>query len=420
VPSPIGRSLPLRQYFSEDERAAHSKEAELSAVAWMRETVVRSSHIARLRVVPMNVWASVILAFSLSAIAHAPTSVPSYYSDFNAFWGRPEIQALKMPYVDFAFEYPPLSGLVLYTSMLTSQMKSVTVWYLSYLVWLAVFTVLLAYGSCKLCELTGADKSKVVTRVFLTGSMITYLVYNFDVILAALLTLALCAFLVNRKKLSAVLLGLGIATKLFPIMVLPIFLKQLGRKREVLAYVIICGATIACFYLPIALLSFDALWRMLTLTFEGGPENTWLVFFLDYPPFTLMRYVSMAIWLVALAHALTAKGRSLVERAYMMAGGFLFGSWVFTPQMALWLLPFFACLNILPQLAFTIFDLSNAAIMLFFFQFSNQFAPTSPIQWINLVRVAMLAVSLAPLFTGKSTKQLVEWLKAPVTQSILQ
>lgn len=173
----------------------------------------------------------------------------------------------------------------------------------------------------------------------------------------------------------------------------------------------------SCFYLPIAALSFDALWRMLTLTFEGGPENTWLVFFLDYPPFTMMRYVGIAIWLLALAHALTAKNRSMVERAYMMTGGFLLGSWVFTPQMALWLLPLLACLNTLPQIAFTIFDLSNAAMMLFFFQFSNQFSASSPIQWINLIRVGVLAVSLAPYFTGKSLRALLAWLRAPLVSS---
>lgn len=342
--------------------------------------------------------------------------MPNYYSDFNAFYNRPELKALKIPYVDFAFEYPPLSGLVLYTSMIASQMKNSTVWYITYLVWLAVFTALLAFGSCKLCELTGADKNRVVTRVFLTASMISYLVYNFDLILAALLALSMYAFLVNRKKLSAVLLGLGVVTKLFPIMLLPIFLQQLRSKREMLTYTAIAAATVACFYLPIAAISFDALWRMLTLTFTGGPENTWLVFLLDYPPYTVMRYVSITIWLVALAHTLTARGRSLVERSFMMSGAFLFGSWVFTPQMVLWLLPFLACLNVLPQLAFTIFDLSNAAIMLFFFQFTNQFSATSPIQWINLLRVAILAASLVPFLTGKSAMQIIDWLKAPFSR----
>jgi len=380
----------------------------------VKRRIALPRYIAGLITVPANVWAAVILAFSLSAIIHANTSVPNYYNDFNAFWARPEIQALKIPYVEFTFEYPPLSGLVLYTSMLASQMKSTAIWYLTYLVWLAVFTVLLAYASCRLCEFTGADKSRVVTRVFLTGSMISYLVYNFDVILAALLTLSLSALLANRAKLSAVLLGLGVVTKLFPIMLLPIFLQQLRTKRQLLIYTIAVLGTVACFYLPIAILSFDAFWEMLTVTFQGGPENTWLVFFLDYPPYEMMRYVSIAIWLVALAHALTAKKRSLLEKSYMMTGSFLFGSWVFTPQMALWLLPFLACLNTLPQLAFTIFDLSNAAIMLFFFQFTNQFAATSPIQWINLIRTAVLAASLAPFFTGKSGRELLLWLKGPL------
>lgn len=383
-------------------------------VSWR---VCRSRLAATLNVVPSQVWAAALLAFSLSAIMHANTSIPYYYSDFNAFYGRPEIQALGIPYMDFPFEYPPLSGLILYTSMITSQMKSPTIWYVTYLAWLAIFTMLLAYGSCRLCELTGADKNRVITRVFLTGSMIGYLVYNFDIILVALLTLSLCAFMVNRTRLSALFLGLGVVTKLFPIMLLPILMQQLRTRRERLIYPLIVAATMSCFYLPIAALSFDALWRMLTLTFEGGPENTWLVFFFDYPPFTMMRYVGIAIWLLTLAHALTGKNRSMVERAYMMTGGFLLGSWVFTPQMALWLLPLLACMNTLPQIAFTIFDLSNAAMMLFFFQFSNQFSASSPIQWINLIRVGVLAVSLAPYFMGKSLRELLLWLRAPLVSS---
>jgi len=369
-----------------------------------------------LKSVPTNVWAAAMLAFSLSAISHAPTSVPNYYSDFNAFFGRPEVQALGVPYLDFTFEYPPLSGLILYTSMVASQVKSPAIWFGTYLVWLAVFTVLLAYGSCRLCELTSTDKNRVVTRVFLTGSMIGYLVYNFDVIIAAVLTFSLYLFVIGRHKTSAIFLGLGVATKLFPIMLLPIFWQQLRAKRKILVYTAMVMATVSCFYLPIAFFSFDAVWRMLTLTFAGGPENTWLVLFLDYPPYTIMRAVSILIWLLTLAHVLLAKNRSLIERTYMMTGGFLLGSWVFTPQMVLWLLPFFACLNTLPQVAFTVLDLSNAAIMLFFFQFSNQFAPTSPIQWINLVRASILAASLLPFFAGRSVREVLLWLKSPLVK----
>lgn len=322
---------------------------------------------------------------------------------------------MGIPYIGYAFEYPPLSGIVLYSSMLASQMKDTTVWYLVYLSWLAAFTILLAYGSCKLCEFTGADKNRVVTRVFLTASMITYLSYNFDIILAALISLSMYAFLANHRKASAVLLGLGVVTKLSPVMLMPIFLQQLRTKREMLKFLVFFGATLTCFYMPIGLVSSDALWRMFTLTFAGGPENTWLVFFLDYPPYTIMRYASFGIWLLGLVHSLTASGRSLVEKSYMMLATFLLGSWVFTPQMVLWLLPFFACLNVLPQLAFTLLDLSNAAIMLFFFQFSNQFSASSPIQWINLVRELALGVSLIPFFTRRSYRELIAWLAAPFT-----
>jgi len=54
----------------------------------------------------------------LSVFVHSPWTVPSLYSDVGSFWGRSWVSGGQVPNSSPGnfFEYPPISGLILYAA----------------------------------------------------------------------------------------------------------------------------------------------------------------------------------------------------------------------------------------------------------------------------------------------------------------
>ncbi len=354
-------------------------------------------------------WA--VLVFLISVIIHSPTSIPNYYSDFNAFWSRPEIRAMKRPYFDFVFEYPPLSGIIVYVAQNASQMNNVLYWYLSYAASVALFLALMLVCTVKLCRMKGSNPTRVITWVLATPSMIWFGVYNFDVMAAALVVLAVLLMLENRPNASGIALAFAVVAKLYPLTLLPIFLQKIGDKKGIGKFLFSFATTIAAFHLPIFLNNAQLWWDNVSVATKGGMENSWLVFFFDRPElFQWGRAVSVLLMVFGLGRVLLSK-YDFVEKVFLMTGVFLFSSWVYTPQMNIWLLPFFAVINVTSLPIFLAFDLLNTSIILFFFQFTNQFGPQSPIQLIALSRTLLLLSFIMKFLYPEFFRTLIEPLK---------
>ncbi|HYB76199.1 MAG TPA: hypothetical protein VEC08_04500, partial [Nitrososphaerales archaeon] len=138
----------------------------------------------------MNKWEGLLMAISaiatstlISFVIHAPWAVPNIYSDITgSFWGRCWVQAGSLPYIptstaacDYAFEYPTLSGLILYGARLFGS--DILTFYNTVSAMTLVAGVVVAGGSWAIARRLGKSLDPLY---FLMPTFMIYGIYNFD------------------------------------------------------------------------------------------------------------------------------------------------------------------------------------------------------------------------------------------------
>lgn len=267
----------------------------------------------------------------------------------------------RLPYIDTPFEYPPLIGALsaLFSLISPGPATFVTAW---------VIVVALAAGGCAalLAASVGADRAwrywVLAPQLLLLGTV------NFDLLPAALLTLAA---ITQRSRLALVAmlaLALGTLAKLFPAASVPLAAARARRPAPIAAFV----AVLALFYLPTALQPFssasgvgfyavgiraniDSIWGLAERVLGGlGVQNTGVLV--------------LAVTLMGLAATYLAVVLPRGSRALDPAVGFclatialLFWSRLYSPQYSLWLLPFFALL-VVPVRVFALLVLADIGV----------------------------------------------------------
>lgn len=184
---------------------------------------------------------------------------------------------------------------------------------------------------------------------------------NFDALATALATVGLLAWARRRPVLAGVLIGLGAATKLYPLFFLgPILLLCLraGQLRAGLQATAAAAAAWALINLPVAIL-FPAGWaEFFRLNSRRGadPDTLYTVVstFTGWPGFDgvlqpsqtphVLNLVSMTLFLLACAAiawiAMAAPRRPrLAQLCFLVICAFLLVNKVWSPQYSLWLVP---------------------------------------------------------------------------------
>ena len=96
---------------------------------------------------------------------------------------------------------------------------------------------------------------------------------RFDVWPAALTSAALAASVRGRYRLGGAMVGLGTATKIYPIVLLPVLVIVAFRQRSVREAMFVAGAAVgaaAAVLVPFSVASFSGTWRALRVQFTGG------------------------------------------------------------------------------------------------------------------------------------------------------
>jgi hypothetical protein len=96
---------------------------------------------------------------------------------------------------------------------------------------------------------------------------------RFDVWPAALTGAALAAFVRERYRVGGTMLGLGVAAKIYPAVLLPVLVIVAVRRRGVRegVFVVACAvAALAAVLVPFSIASFSGTWRSLRIQFSGG------------------------------------------------------------------------------------------------------------------------------------------------------
>jgi hypothetical protein len=173
--------------------------------------------------------AAVIVGFAVVTVDGDPKiSDTGIYQQYGE-----RIAGGDLPYRDFAVEYPPgaLVPFVLPALFTDTRGQFDGAFVALMLVALAVAASLIVFS----LDALGASAGRMALSVgsFLLGIVLLgpFVLTRFDLYAAALTLAAVCAVLRRHNRLGAVLLGVAIATKIYPAVVLPLLVTRAWRRE---------------------------------------------------------------------------------------------------------------------------------------------------------------------------------------------
>lgn len=329
------------------------------------------------------------------------------YSDLPSLLGNRSIGTGAWAYSgDKPVEYPVITGLVMY---LTAQISHVTTTY--YLLNAALLTLLFI----GVALITARIRPQFGYLLSFTPAVIASLYINWD--LWAIVTLMLSIYWFDRRQyeLSALAIGISIATKFIPIFLIPIALYIFYRQRnfkDAIKYLAITFLTWLIINLPVALTTFDGWWYFYKLNIERVADwgSLWYALSALGVGLTNLNYLSillllacvaaLGIFLFALDYIPT-----LAQIAFIVIAAVTCVSKVYSPQYVLWLAPLalIALIDKRDLPAFWIWQVSEVIYHVAIWQHlatvtGARFGlPVTGYAWISLVRIAATLFLVAVL-----------------------
>jgi uncharacterized membrane protein len=265
------------------------------------------------------------------------------YSDLPALFSERAFGKGQWPYTggDQAVEYPALQGVVMWATAKVSPDGPV-----SYFNFSAILIALLFIASALLVYRIKPDNA-LVYALAPTGVLALFI--NWD--LWAIVTTLLAIYWFDRKQelASAAILGVSIATKFFPIvLLLPIAIIYL-RRQEVKSgarYIAIALGTFIAINIPFALTTPEGWWRFydLNLHREADWGSIWYALSVFGINLTHINYLSILTLLIGVAIVTifllqTREILTLAESSIFIFIILMTVSKVYSPQYVLWLTP---------------------------------------------------------------------------------
>ncbi|MHB8566277.1 MAG: hypothetical protein ACYC7D_00170 [Nitrososphaerales archaeon] len=322
--------------------------------------------------------------FMMSIFIHFPlNNSPMYYSDIvDTFWyqrlsaaGVPSAIS-GIPYITYFFEYPPVCGLILWLGGWASGGNVMIFAAIEFGVLLGFFLLLTHFTYLFLDNLGLGHTRQLIFSVFVP-SILFYGAYNYDIV-QAFFTIAALYFFIARPKyeLSAIFLGLAVATKISPVFLLPLFWQEMRSNSQRIWYTLITGATIAAMNVPFMAAHFSLWLQSYQYLANWGLEDSFLVWIFPENVWNVAKELSLALIVISsLSIYLFLNRKPLLVRAFLITGVFLLFSYIATPQLNLDLLPFFSLVPVVPISLFYLFEITDVLIILTWFIYPN---PTLP------------------------------------------
>jgi len=363
--------------------------------------------------------AGVLLAFGFWE--HFPMIVPNHYTDIASIFWREGIGKGRhgIPYYDYVFEYPVIVGFFTYISSFFGRAMSddfgISMAYYSLAMNLvlsafALGTVVVLY---KLCELVGADKKRMLPYFLVTPTFIMFTIYNWDILAIFFSTLSVYFYLRGQKHHSAISLGLGIASKIYPAVLGPIYLLEEKTWKERFVFFALAASVFAILNAPFVVLRYDVWFGTWRHHMTWGIENSWLIYLFNQMDVNA-HYASLAVLLYLVYKGIAgtsnkaypSQASRILERSFLMNLAWLVSSYVCPPQMALMLLPFLVLMPLAPLWLFYLAEIFNALIIVLWFtpqlNLGNPLVASSPVQLFSAMRqLIWLLFFLRVLYPGK-------------------
>jgi uncharacterized membrane protein len=217
----------------------------------------------------------------------------------------------------------------------------------------------------------------------LAPSLILYAFHNWDLLAVFFMCAGLVAFHRRADGFAGVSLGLGAAAKVFPGLILPALLLSRRRETGKVSWRMIATAVggFVAVNAPFAIINrtgWFAPWKFQSTRFPNF-ETSWYNIFCHLAPRCELRagtfwtdtypaltsYASAALFVLGVAWLLRAESRRAQFRPYATSFGilliWLLTAKVYSPQYALWVLPFFVLIEI-PWGGFAAFTVTDVAV----------------------------------------------------------
>lgn len=242
---------------------------------------------------------------------------------------------------DQAAEYPALQGVAMWATAKVSPDGPV-----SYFNFSAIVLALLFIASCYLVY---RMKPELAIVYALAPSGILSLYINWDLWAIPTMLLAIYWFDRKREMASAAILGVSIATKFFPIvLLLPIVIIYLRRHqlKEAVQYLAISIGTFIAINLPFAVTTPEGWWRFYSLNLDRDADwgSLWYALSVFGVNLANINYLSILTLLIGVAIVTifllqTKEVLTLAESSLYIFIVLLTVSKVYSPQYVLWLTP---------------------------------------------------------------------------------
>ena len=390
-----------------------------------------------------------LMVFAFSFFIHSGCPFcPAEYSDlYSVFWQVFEtgsrwftgtVRAIGLPYVDYRFEYPPvIAGMFYVSSVISLNLARWTdvardnafyiVFTLAFLLPAYMFYLRAIKDASKLLN---ADWSRLLFAAAGFG-IAYYVVYNFDIIAITFAVFSLLLLIRGKAGAAGFLLGLSVASKIVPgIILLPCLLYLARRNGRSAARYLVCFllTTIIAFapvYMP-ALRGVDVMmleWHV-SQSNVADCENCFYVMIgsiLGAAGWRLVSQVLMVIVPLGVMWAIRHPDKRVeaVSRGLLMIPAVISVSYTYTPQMNVMIAPTYLLAS--GSLMFGLLALSdflNMLIMVFYDRPEvlchilsihscppSVWAPANPVQWIAFSRIVILWVFIVGMTVGKSAGQ---------------
>jgi uncharacterized membrane protein len=279
------------------------------------------------------------------------------YTDIYPLYFGEGLSAGKVPYLDHHVEYPVIIGAIMQAAAWV--VRSTTNLYargLQYFdVTVAVLAIFLIAGVLATAYCAGPSRRWTALLVAFSPALILSAYINWDLMAMGLMMMALAAWAARRPALAGVLLGLAVATKFYPVVVLwPLFLLCLraGRLR---AFWITAGSAAAAWLavnLPVAIVAPHGWATFYVFNSQRGADWGSIWFFFQHmqwpgvdtyslPALNLMSLGAFVVACAAIAVlALAAPQRPrLMQLIFLTTAAFLLTNKVWSPQYVVWLVP---------------------------------------------------------------------------------
>ena len=303
------------------------------------------------------------------------------YTDIPALFSERGLNTNTFPYLSAtnSMEYPPVTGLFAWAiSFITPNSSNVLYFDLNIL-----FLIMMYFISALILK---ALALKYLYLFLASPAVIASLFINWDLIAVASALFTVYFFEKKKYEESAIALGISIATKFFPIvMLLPIAIIFYRRKqiKQLSKYLFTTAMLWLAINLPIAVFYFDGWWRFFKLNIERGADfgSIWYglsllnldVSNLDliYPLLSIILFIALAFYLLKLD-----KIPNLAHITFFALVIFTTFGKVYSPQYVLWLTPFavIAITNSRQQISFWFWQITEIIYHLAIWQYLALYA----------------------------------------------